>query len=148
MRRVVSASVIVVLGMLVAAQGFPGQGPDDNDSLSGRPRECSVATLRGAYGIHFQGTRPAAPGGPTESVIGVVFRIYDGAGEFTQVDKSREPSLGSRRTGQVSEPTRSTTIARRWCTFNLGPGSRWRNVWSSSPAARDYDPARGRPLVR
>ena len=76
MRRLVSASVaMVALGVLVAVQGFPSQRPDENNSLSGRPRGCSVATLRGAYGIQAQGTRPAAPGGLSESVIGVVLRI-------------------------------------------------------------------------
>jgi hypothetical protein len=48
---------------------------------------CSEATLKGAYGIQMQGTRPAPPQ-PTEieSVIGVVIRRYDGQGGFTQVD--------------------------------------------------------------
>jgi hypothetical protein len=49
-------------------------------------RRCSEATLRGAYGIQMQGTRPSGPGGPIETVIGVVIRHYDGQGQFTQVD--------------------------------------------------------------
>ncbi len=34
----------------------------------------------------MQGTRPAFPGGPTEAVIGVLVRLYDGNGGVTQVD--------------------------------------------------------------
>ena len=95
MRRVVSASVaMVALGVVVAAQGFPSQSTDEDNSHSGRRRGCSVATLRGAYGIQAQGTRPAAPGGPTESVIGVVLRIYDGEGQFTQVDNIKGSITG------------------------------------------------------
>ena len=86
MRRIVIASVAAVaLGVVVAAQSFPGQRAESS-SLAGRSRGCTVATLRGAYGIQVQGARPAAPGGSTESVIGVVLRVYDGAGQFTQVD--------------------------------------------------------------
>ena len=94
MRRVVCASVATVaLGVVVAAQSFSGQRAD-NSSLSGRPRGCTVATLRGAYGIQVQGMRPAAQGGPTESVIGVVLRTYDGAGQFTQVDNIKGSITG------------------------------------------------------
>jgi hypothetical protein len=34
----------------------------------------------------MQGTRPSAPGGPIETVIGVVIRTCDGHGSFTQFD--------------------------------------------------------------
>ena len=94
MRRVVSASVATVaLGVVVAAQSLPSQRAE-NSSLSGRPRGCTLATLRGAYGIQVQGTRPAEQGGPTESVIGVVLRVYDGAGQFTQVDNIKGSLTG------------------------------------------------------
>jgi hypothetical protein len=56
----------------------------DGDRTAGRG--CTAATLRGAYGIQMQGSRPSGPGGPIESVVGVVIRHYDGHGEFTQVD--------------------------------------------------------------
>jgi hypothetical protein len=123
MRRVVSASVaMVALGVLVAAQGFPSQRPDENNSSSGRQRGCSVATLRGAYGIQVQGTRPAAPGGPTESVIGVVLRIYDGAGQFTQVDNIKGSITGL----SPDRPGFGTYEVNEDCTavahFQPGPG--------------------------
>jgi hypothetical protein len=75
-------AAIIGLGLglmmpLHAAWADPGGKPD---------KPCSVATLKGAYGIQIQGTRPSSPGGPIETVIGVVVRQYDGAGNFTQVD--------------------------------------------------------------
>jgi hypothetical protein len=123
MRRVLSASVaMVALGVLVAAQGFPIQRTDEDHSHSGRPRGCSVATLRGAYGIQAQGTRPAAPGGPTESVIGVVLRIYDGAGQFTQVDNIKGSITGI----TPDRPGFGTYEVNEDCTavadFQPGPG--------------------------
>jgi len=123
MRRVVSASVaMVALGVLVAAQGFPSQRPDESNSPSGRQRGCSVATLRGAYGIQAQGTRPAAPSGPTESVIGVVLRIYDGAGQFTQVDNIKGSITGL----SPDRPGFGTYEVNEDCTavahFQPGPG--------------------------
>ena len=51
-----------------------------------KSRRCSEATIAGTYGIQISGTRPSAPGGAIESIIGVVIRHYDGNGEFTQVD--------------------------------------------------------------
>jgi hypothetical protein len=55
---------------------------------------CSNATLQGTYGVYISGTRaapsvaPGAPGfvGQLEQVIGVVVQVYDGKGNFTQVD--------------------------------------------------------------
>jgi hypothetical protein len=51
-----------------------------------QPRRCNDRILRGRWGIQIEGTRPSAPGGPVESVIGVVYRRYDGEGNFTQID--------------------------------------------------------------
>jgi hypothetical protein len=123
MRRVMSASVAVVaLGVLVAAQGFSTQRSDAGSSRSGGPRGCSVGTLRGAYGIEVQGTRPAASTGSTEWVIGVVLRVYDGAGQFTQVDNIKGSLTGivPDRTGfgtyEVNEDC--TAVAH----FQPGPG--------------------------
>jgi hypothetical protein len=57
-------------------------GQDNDDHRDGR--HCNEATIRGDYGIQIQGTRPA-PGGVTESVIGVVLRHYDGRGNISQI---------------------------------------------------------------
>src|SRR5262245_27222875 len=63
-------------------------------------RECSDATLRGAYGRLSSGIRPA-PVNPavTESFVGVAVRTYDGAGGFTEISSSH---------GQISPPNRDT----------------------------------------
>ncbi len=53
---------------------------------SEQKRYCSDSLVRGTYALQMQGTRPAFPGGPTESVIGIVVRLYDGEGRVTQVD--------------------------------------------------------------
>lgn len=123
MRRVVSTSVaLVALGLVVAAQGFPTQRSDEPYGLARSGRSCSVATLRGAYGIQIEGTRPAAPGGPTESVIGVVLRIYDGAGQFTQVDNIKGSITGI----SPDRPGFGTYEVNDDCTavahFQPGPG--------------------------
>jgi hypothetical protein len=123
MRRVMSASAAVVaLGVLAAAQGFSSERSDAENSLPGGPRGCSVATLRGAYGIHVQGTRPAAPAGPTESAIGVVLRTYDGAGQFTQVDNIKGSITGV----TPDRPGFGTYEVNEDCTavahFQPGPG--------------------------
>lgn len=73
------------------ARVISASGQDDGDR--GEGRTCSLATIRGDYGIQFQGTRPA-PGGLTESVIGVVHRTYDGRGNITQVDNVKGSITG------------------------------------------------------
>jgi hypothetical protein len=50
--------------------------------------------VRGDYGIQMQGTRPA-PGGLTESVIGVLVRTYDGQGNFDQVSNVKGSITGT-----------------------------------------------------
>ena len=69
-------------------------GADGQDDERGRSKQCSEATVRGDYGIQIQGTRPA-PGGLTESVIGIVFRTYDGQGNFTQVSNLKGSITGT-----------------------------------------------------
>ena len=100
-------------GRVVSASG------QENDR--GDARTCSMATIRGDYGIQFQGTRPA-PGGLTESVIGVVHRSYDGRGNIVQVDNVK----GS-ITGIVPDrPGFGTYEVNADCTgvarFDPGPG--------------------------
>jgi hypothetical protein len=57
---------------------------------------CSEATLRGAYGLQFQGTRPVRPPFPpgTESFIGIAIRTYDGDGQFTQISNVKGSVIG------------------------------------------------------
>ena len=94
MRRMGWAGVITVA--VVASCGTWGFGVgrvDASGDHDGR-RGCSEATLRGAYGIQMQGTRPSGPGGPIESVVGVVIRHYDGRGGFSQVDNVKGSITG------------------------------------------------------
>lgn len=90
-----AATVAVVIGG-ARIMGTDGQvvGADGQDDERGRGRRCSEATVRGDYGIQIQGTRPA-PGGLTESVIGIVFRNYDGQGNFTQVSNLKGSITGT-----------------------------------------------------
>ena len=97
--------------------GANGQGNDDH--RDGRP--CSEATIRGDYGIQIQGTRPA-PGGLTESVIGVVLRNYDGQGNISQIDNVKGSITGivpdRQGFGTYEVSPDCTGIAR----FQPGPG--------------------------
>ena len=70
-----------------------GANGQENDER-GRRKRCSEATVRGDYGIQIQGTRPA-PGGLTESVIGIVLRTYDGQGNFSQVSNVKGSITGT-----------------------------------------------------
>jgi hypothetical protein len=83
MKRVMWGPIAVILIAIVAViftwrDAHAGEGEKNH--------VCRDATLRGTYGIQISGTRPSAPGGPVESVIGVIIRNYDGFGQFTQID--------------------------------------------------------------
>jgi hypothetical protein len=93
MRRIgwVSVTVCAVAVAMGGVQWVGANGPDDDDRRDGRA--CSEATIRGDYGIQLQGTGPA-PGGLTESVIGVVLRRYDGRGNIEQVDNVKGSITG------------------------------------------------------
>ena len=110
-----AATVAVVMG------GARVMGADDQDDERGRWRPCSEATVRGDYGIQIQGTRPA-PGGLTESVVGVVFRTYDGQGNFSQVSNVKGSLTGtvpdSQGFGTYEVNADCTGIIR----FQPGPG--------------------------
>jgi hypothetical protein len=49
-------------------------------------KPCSLATIKGDWGIVVSGVRPSAPNGPLEQFVGTLTRRYDGVGGFTQVD--------------------------------------------------------------
>ena len=88
-----------------------------------RMRGCSVATLRGAYGIRMQGTRPSAPAGPIEDVVGVIWREYDGRGNFRQIDNVKGAISGI----VLDRPGFGTYTMNEDCTgttsFQPGPGA-------------------------
>jgi len=94
MRRTTWAVTAAVAATVVVggAQIFGADGQENNDR--GQGKRCSEATVRGDYGIQIQGTRPA-PGGLTESVIGIVLRNYDGNGGFSQVSNVKGSLTGT-----------------------------------------------------
>jgi hypothetical protein len=88
--RSCAALVVIGVAVLVGTQRS-GAGTMYDDEHRSR-RGCSEATLRGAYGVQIQGTRPApapATPGSIESVIGIIVRHYDGRGGFTQVNNEK-----------------------------------------------------------
>ena len=97
----VTAAVVVGGARIMGADG-------QENSDRGRGKQCSEATVRGDYGIQIQGTRPA-PGGLTESVIGIVLRNYDGHGSFSQVSNVK----GSMTSLPRLPSTRATSVAQR-----------------------------------
>lgn len=86
--------------LLLLAAGVQGSGTVSSGTASGGEQDavmhCSNVTIRGTYGLNIQGTRPVPPplGGGTETIIGVVLRTYDGAGNFTQIDNVKGSVTG------------------------------------------------------
>jgi hypothetical protein len=111
-----AVAVVVAMG---GAQLVGANGQDNDDHRDARP--CSEATIRGDYGIQIQGTRPA-PGGLTESVIGVVLRNYDGRGNISQIDNVKGSLTGivpdRQGFGTYEVSADCTGVAR----FQPGPG--------------------------
>ena len=111
-----AAVVAVAIG---GAQLARANDQDRDDHHEGRA--CSDATIRGDYGIQIQGTRPA-PGGLTESVVGVILSNYDGRGNISQVDNVKGSVTGivpdRQGYGTYEVHPDCTGIAR----FQPGPG--------------------------
>lgn len=84
-----------VAGAIVLGVGLAGARGSSADDQERHRHECNNGTLRGAYGIQIQGTRPSSPTGPPESVIGVVIRNYDGHGQFSQIDNVKGSISGT-----------------------------------------------------
>lgn len=91
MRRMTWAAVMVIA--LAGAGMGAGRPGDQTEPTTGG---CSEATLRGAYGLQFQGTRPVRPPFPPgiESYSGVAIRTYDGQGQFTQTSNVKGSVIG------------------------------------------------------
>ena len=86
--------------MIQASSGTVFQGVAESAPTADQP--CSNETLKGAYGLSIGGNRPApfvAPGQPgfvgyPEQVLGTVIQIFDGKGNFTQVDNVKGTIAG------------------------------------------------------
>ena len=94
MRRIAWVfTAAVTVGMVLGGVRIMSADGQENNG-NGQGKQCSEATVRGDYGIQIQGTRPA-PGGLTESVIGIVLRTYDGHGSFSQVSNVKGSLTGT-----------------------------------------------------
>lgn len=92
MRRMTWAAVagaVMVVFVVGRNIGAAQNGRDDD----GSEKECSMATIRGDYGLQIQGTSEL-PDGVVESFIGVILRHYDGAGNVTQIDNVKGSVTG------------------------------------------------------
>jgi len=94
MRKINRAAIVIGVALAVTVLGTLGVRAQQNAEPK-ENRGCSAATIKGAYGIQISGTRPSAPGGPIESLIGVVIRNYDGHGQFSQVDNVKGSISGT-----------------------------------------------------
>ena len=77
-------------------------------------RICTERTIKGSYGYTFTGTRPAspAPGAPIVEGRGVGIRIFDGQGNYTQVDSIK----GVNTPALIDQPASGTYKINPDCT--------------------------------
>ena len=126
------AMVVVAVAVFAGTPRSGAGGQTDDEEIGGR--RCTVATLRGGYGIQIQGTRPAAPPAPagtTESVIGVIVRHYDGEGQFTQVNNEKGSLSGlgpADREGFGTYQVNGDCTGSHGCRFQ---GSRFQSLTGS-----------------
>ena len=110
--------------MIQTDSGSVFEGTTESAPTADQP--CGNETLKGAYGLQSSGTRPApfvAPGGPGfvgqfEQIIGIVIQVFDGEGNFTQVDNIKGsisgiiPDRAGRGTYTVSPDCSLTQVVR------------------------------------
>jgi hypothetical protein len=113
-----------ILGATVLALACCAQAQTDDTG------KCSAATLNGAYGVYLSGIGPApsvAPGKPgfvgqTQMVVGVVIIVFDGKGNFTQVDNVKGSVTGF----TPDRPGKGTYVVNADCssiaTVQAAPG--------------------------
>lgn len=117
-----AAAIVVVTTGGARIMSASGQDRDGR----GRPNTCSVATLRGDYGVQFQGTRPVPPPpfgpGGIEGVVAVVLRTYDGQGNTSQIENAHGSVTGT----LPDQPGFGTYVVNPDCTgsqrFEPRPG--------------------------
>ncbi len=99
MRRVGwAATAAAIVAVVTGGARIMGANERD-DTQRGRREPCSLATLRGDYGVQFQGTRPVPPPpvgpGGIEAVVGIVLRNFDGRGNTRQVENAHGSITGT-----------------------------------------------------
>ena len=107
---------------------------------------CSLETMKGTYGVLLSGTRPAPsipagqPGfvGQIEQLYGSVIQVYDGKGNFTQVDNLKGAISGV----SSDRPGKGTYTVGPDCSFttlvNPGPGVFILNKGIITDGAREF----------
>jgi hypothetical protein len=80
--------------------------------LHAHERNCTERTIQGSYGYTFTGARPGSPGAPIVEGRGVGIRIFDGQGNFTQVDSIK----GVNTPAMVDQPASGTYKINPDCT--------------------------------
>jgi hypothetical protein len=113
-----------ILGTAILALACCAQAQTDDSG------KCTASTLNGAYGVLLSGTGPApsvAPGKPgftgqTQVVVGIVVIVFDGKGNFTQVDNVKGSVAGF----TPDRPGKGTYVVNSDCstiaTVQAAPG--------------------------
>lgn len=118
----VTGAIVIGSWALASSAGNAGTQGVQDKARPWKTFECSNRTLRGTYGTQMQGTRPVPGVGGIESVIGIVIRTYDGAGNFTQIDNVKGAASGI----VPDRPGSGTYSVNADCTFTTqfepGPG--------------------------
>ena len=112
MNRNTIMGTVLFLGLAGSAQAQNEEGP-----------KCGNETLKGSYGFQFTGLRPAQfvpvgkPGfvGQLEQADGIVVRLFDGKGNFTQSETSKGTT-----TGYIpARPGRGTYVVNSDCSVEV-----------------------------
>ena len=97
-------------GVCAAENGRP---PGAGDDPATHVRECSDASLRGAYGLNFQGASD-----PLGRFASVSLLTFDGKGGFSATE-----SFNSQTTGPQTRSVVGTYAVQSNCTFTLSEDS-------------------------
>ena len=118
----VTLTLFVGGATLSVGGGKVSADPSPESATHEKRSSCNNRTIKGAYGIQMQGTRPAPGGTELEQMIGVVIRTYDGAGNFTQTGNIKGSITGI----VFDRPGSGTYVVNSDCTgrtlFEPAPG--------------------------
>ena len=106
---------LILLAFIAAVLHAEGGGQES--------RHCTERTVKGSYGYTFTGSRPASPaaGAPIIDGRGVGIRIFDGQGNFTQIDSIKAVNTPA----MIDQPNSGTYKVNPDCTGTLflAPGT-------------------------
>lgn len=93
-KAIMAAGFAIVCAALGSTLRSSGESAAHANGPLGKRFECNNKLLKGTYGVQMQGTRPVPGGTGMETMIGVVTRVFDGAGHFTQLDNVKGSVAG------------------------------------------------------